>query len=125
MSRLFSAHLSLVNPLPCRGGADEGRAEERLIPGAWSARQERSPQSSYRRPLASGAFNGGPISGATPGLQIEASRVVDNGATISVAADGGSAGRGIGRGIYVTTSGVADADVLTATDDVFATLAQR
>jgi hypothetical protein len=75
--------------------------------------------------LGSGAFNGGPISAATPSLQIEASRVVDNGATISVAANGGSAGRRIGRGIYVTTSGVADADVLTATDDVFATLAQR
>src|SRR5262249_10591537 len=75
--------------------------------------------------LGSGAFNGGPPSAATPSLQIGASRVVDNGATISVAANGGSAGRGIGRGIYVTTSGAADADVLTATDDLFATLAQR
>jgi hypothetical protein len=35
-----------------------------------------------------------------------------------------SAGRRIGRGVYVTTSGVAGADVLTATDDVFASLAQ-
>ena len=75
--------------------------------------------------LGSGAFNGGPTSAATPSLQIEASRVVDNGATVSVAANGGSAGRRIGCGNYVTTSGVADADVLTATDDVFATLAQR
>jgi uncharacterized protein (TIGR03118 family) len=75
--------------------------------------------------LGSGAFNGGPTSAATASLQIEASRVVDNGATVSVAANGVSAGRRIGRGIYVTTSGLADADVLTATDDVFATLAQR
>ena len=75
--------------------------------------------------LGSGAFNGGPTSAATPSLQIEASRVVDNGATVSVAANGGSAGRRIGRGIYVSTSGVADADVLAAIDDVFATLAQR
>ena len=75
--------------------------------------------------LGTGAFNGGPTSAATPSLQIEASRDVDNGATVSVAANDGSAGRGIGRGIYITTSGVADADVLTATDDVFATLAQR
>jgi hypothetical protein len=73
--------------------------------------------------LGSGAFNGGPTSAATPSLPIAASPVVDNGATVSVAANGGSAG--IGRGIYLTTSGVADADVLTATDDVFATLGQR
>jgi uncharacterized protein (TIGR03118 family) len=73
----------------------------------------------------SGALGGGPISAATPSLQIEAGRVVDNGATVSVAAKGGSAGQGIGLGIYLTTSGVADADVLTATDDVFATFAQR
>jgi uncharacterized protein (TIGR03118 family) len=75
--------------------------------------------------LGSGAFNGGPTSAATPSLKIEASRVVDNGATVSAAAIGGSAGRGVGRGIDVTTSGVADADVLTAIDDLFATLAQR
>jgi hypothetical protein len=75
--------------------------------------------------LVSVAFNGGPTSAATPSLKIEASRVVDNGATVSVAANGGSAGRGIGRGIHVTTSGVAGADVLTAIDDVFASLAQR
>jgi hypothetical protein len=75
--------------------------------------------------LGSGAFNGGPTSAVAPSLKIEAGRVVDNGATVSVAANGGSAGRGIGRGIDVTTSGVADADVLTAIDDVFATLAQR
>jgi uncharacterized protein (TIGR03118 family) len=75
--------------------------------------------------LGSGAFNGGPTSAATPSLQIETSPVVDNGATVSVAANGGSAGQSIGGGIYVTTGGVADADVLTATDDVFATLAQR
>jgi hypothetical protein len=75
--------------------------------------------------LASGASGGGPISAATPSLQIEASRVIDNGAPVSVAAKGGSAGQGIGLGSYLTTSGVADADVLTATDDVFATFAQR
>jgi hypothetical protein len=75
--------------------------------------------------LGSGAFNGGSTSAATPSLQIEASRVVDNGATVSVAANAGSAGRGIGRSINVRTRGVADADVLTAIDDVFATLGQR
>jgi uncharacterized protein (TIGR03118 family) len=75
--------------------------------------------------LGSGVFNGRPTPGASPSLKMEASRVVDNGATGGVAANGGRVGRGIGRGIYVTTSGVADADVLTATDDVFATLAQR
>jgi hypothetical protein len=75
--------------------------------------------------LGSGALNVGPTSAATPNLKIEASRVVDSGATVSVAANGGSADRGIGRGIDVTTSGVVHADVLTAIDDVFATLAQR
>jgi uncharacterized protein (TIGR03118 family) len=75
--------------------------------------------------LGSGALGGGPTSAATPSLKIEASPVVDNGATVSVAATGGSAGRGIGRVIHVTTNAVAEADVLTATDDVFATLAQR
>jgi uncharacterized protein (TIGR03118 family) len=75
--------------------------------------------------LGSGALGGGPISAATPSFQIAASPVADNGAMVNFAANGGSAGRRIGRGIYVTTSGVADADVLTATDDVFATLAQR
>jgi hypothetical protein len=75
--------------------------------------------------LGSGAFNGGPTSAATPSLKIEASRVVDNGATVGVAVNGGSAGRRIGRGIHVPTSGVADADVLTATDDLFAPLVRR
>jgi hypothetical protein len=73
--------------------------------------------------LGSGAFNGAPISAATPSLKIEANQVFDNGATFSVAANSGSAGRGIGHGIHVTTN--ADADVLTAIDDVFAALAQR
>ena len=73
--------------------------------------------------MGSGVFNGWPTSVTTPSLKKEASRVVDNGATVSVAPNGGSAGRRIGRGIYVTTSGIAD--VLTATDDVFATLARR
>jgi hypothetical protein len=77
------------------------------------------------RVLSGGTFDVAPTSAATPSLQIEASPVVDNVATVSVAANGGSARRRIGRGIYVTTSGVADGDVLTATDDVFATLAQR
>jgi uncharacterized protein (TIGR03118 family) len=75
--------------------------------------------------LGSGVLNGRPTPSASPSLKMEASRVVDNGATVTVAATGGSAGQGIGGGIYVTTSGVADADVLTAADDVFATLAQR
>jgi uncharacterized protein (TIGR03118 family) len=73
--------------------------------------------------LGSGVSNGRSTHSASPSLKMEASRVVDNGATFSVAANGGSAGRGIGRDIHVTTN--ADADVLTATDDVFATLAQR
>jgi uncharacterized protein (TIGR03118 family) len=75
--------------------------------------------------LGSGVFNGGPASGATPSLKIEASWVVDNGVTGGVTANGGSAGQGIGGGSYVTTGGVGDADMLTAIDDVFATLAQH
>jgi hypothetical protein len=75
--------------------------------------------------LGSGALGGGPISVATPSFQFEASSLVDNRATGGIAANGGSAGQGIGRVIYLTNSGGADADVLTATDDVFATLAQR
>jgi uncharacterized protein (TIGR03118 family) len=75
--------------------------------------------------LGGGAFNGGPTPAATPSLKIESSRVVDNGTAVSVAANGVSAGRGIGRGTHVRTSGVADADVLKATDDVLAPLAQR
>ena len=56
---------------------------------------------------------------------MEASRVVDNGATSGVAANGGRVGQGIGGGIYVATAGVADAEVPTAIDEVFATFAQR
>jgi hypothetical protein len=75
--------------------------------------------------LGSGVFNVTPTPSASPSLKMEAGLVVDNGATGGAAANGGSAGQGIGGGIYVTTGGVADANVLTATDDVFATLAQR
>jgi uncharacterized protein (TIGR03118 family) len=75
--------------------------------------------------LGSGVFNGGPTPSASPSLKMEASRVVDNGAMGGVAVTGGSAGQGIGGGIYVTTGGVADAEVPTATDDVFAAFAQR
>jgi hypothetical protein len=75
--------------------------------------------------LGSGVFNGWPTSGITPSLKMEASRVVQNGATGGVAANGGSAGQGIGGGIYITTAGVADAEVPTAIDEVFATFAQR
>jgi hypothetical protein len=55
---------------------------------------------------------------------MEASHVVDNGAT-GAAVKGGSAGQGIGGGIYLTTAGVADAEVPSAIDDVFATFARR
>jgi hypothetical protein len=75
--------------------------------------------------VGSDVINGRPTSGTTPSLKIEASRVVDNGAIGAAAGNSGSAGQRIGGGIYVTTGGVADADVLTATDDVFASLAQR
>jgi uncharacterized protein (TIGR03118 family) len=81
--------------------------------------------------LGSGAFNGGPTSATTPSLNMEAGRVVDNGATGGAAGNRGSTGQGIGGGIYLTTGGVADADVLAAifgnyatasNDDVFGTL---
>jgi hypothetical protein len=75
--------------------------------------------------LGRGVVNVTPTPSASPNLKIEAGRVVANGATGAAAANVGSAGQGIGGGIYVPTAGVADADVLTATDDVFATLAQR
>jgi hypothetical protein len=75
--------------------------------------------------LSSGVFNGRPTPSASPSLKMEASRVVDNGATGGVAANGGSASQTIGGGIYVTTAGVADAEVPTAIDDVFATFARR
>jgi hypothetical protein len=75
--------------------------------------------------LGSGVINSRPTPSTSPSLKLEASRVVDNGATGGVAATGGSAGQGIGSGIYVTTAGVADADVPTAIDDLFATLGQR
>jgi hypothetical protein len=69
--------------------------------------------------LGSGVINGRPTPSASPSLKMEAGRVVDEGAT------GGSAGQGIGGGIYVTTAGVVDAEVPTAIDDVFATFARR
>jgi uncharacterized protein (TIGR03118 family) len=75
--------------------------------------------------LGSGALGGGPTPSASPSLKLEASRAGDNGATGGVAATGGGAGQGIGGGIYFTTAGVADAEVPTAIDDVFATFAQR
>ena len=75
--------------------------------------------------MGSGVFNGRPTPSASPSLKMEAGRVVDNGATGGVAATGGNAGQGIGSGIYVTTAGVAHADMLTAIDDVFATFARR
>jgi uncharacterized protein (TIGR03118 family) len=64
--------------------------------------------------LNDGAFSGEP-----------ASRPVNHAVTGGVAADSRSAGQGIGSSIYVTTGGVANADILTAIDDVFATLAQH
>jgi uncharacterized protein (TIGR03118 family) len=73
--------------------------------------------------LGAGVFNGGFASAATPPLQIEASRA--NVVAVGVAADSGSVGHGIGGGIYVTTAGVADAEVATAIDEVFAIFARR
>jgi hypothetical protein len=75
--------------------------------------------------LGSGVINVRPTSSTSPSLKMEASRVVDEGATGGVAAAGGSAGQGIGSGIYVTTAGVAAAEVPAAIDDVFATIARR
>jgi phosphodiesterase/alkaline phosphatase D-like protein len=75
--------------------------------------------------LGSGMVTGGSTSSASPNLKIETGRVVANGVIGAGAGNSGRAGQGIGGGIYVTTGGVADPDVLTATDDVFATLAQR
>jgi hypothetical protein len=75
--------------------------------------------------LASGVISSRPTSSASPSLKMEANRVVDIGPTGGIAATGGSAGQGIGSSIYVTTAGVAYADMLTAIDDVFATFARR
>ena len=64
--------------------------------------------------LGGGIFNGGPSPVGTPSLALQRSLVALNQAEGGAAGGGGSAGLGQGGGLYLTPSGVAFADLLTA-----------
>jgi hypothetical protein len=81
--------------------------------------------------LGGGIFNGAPTAFGTPSLTLERSLVALNGADGGAADDGGSAGLGVGGGLYLAPGGIASADVVTvifanhastSDDDVFGTL---
>ena len=80
-----------------------------------------------------GIFNGGPSPLGTPSLTLSRSGVLFNRADAGAAGDGGSAGLGQGGGLYLTSGGVACADLLTvirandastSDDDVFGELGE-
>jgi hypothetical protein len=79
-----------------------------------------------------GIFNGGPNQTGTPSLTLNHSIVALNRADGGVAVGGGSAGLGVGGGLYLSPGGVASADpwtlifandASTSDDDVFGILA--
>src|SRR4029077_70067 len=81
-----------------------------------------------------GIFNGGPNQTGTPSLTLQRSLIALNRADGGVAVGGGSAGLGVGGGLYLSPGGVASADpwtmifandASTSDDDVFGALAKR
>jgi hypothetical protein len=81
--------------------------------------------------LGGGIFNGGPNQTGTPSLTLQRSLIALNRADGGVAVGGGSAGLGVGGGLYLSPGGVASADLWTlivandastSDDDVFGVL---